>query len=204
MHIDKESIVWGPLMQRIKLDQSVIDFLWSGANAIRGVDELNAEHLLAGAMHDEWSYDFSAMNKFSHLIKPYIKSYTEDLSRHISKNVPDSWRLLALWVNFQKSGDYNPLHDHTGDLSFVIYLNIPEELKTEKKVLGYKGRGPDPGSITFVHGDTRPPFYDARKFFLPENGDMFIFPSCLYHTVNPFKTEGITRVSVSGNLVFNV
>lgn len=202
MDINKESITWGPLMQRMKLDSSIIDFLWEGANNVRGVEVFNAEHLLAAGMHDEWSFNPAALVDFSELIKPYVRSYCEDLSKHISRPVPYNFHLHALWVNFQKCGDYNPLHDHSGDLSFVIYLQIPEELKTEKEVLGYKGQSPTPGSITFVHGDTRPPFYEARKFYLPEVGDMFIFPSCLFHTVSPFRTEGVTRVSVSGNLSF--
>ena len=55
----------------------------------------------------------------------------------------------SLWVNYQKQHDFNPLHNHRGNLSFVSYLNVPEELKTEKERYNMIGNGPIPGSIMF-------------------------------------------------------
>ena len=33
--------------------------------------------------------------------------------------------LDELWVNFQKEGEFNPIHDHNGAFSFVIWMKIP-------------------------------------------------------------------------------
>ena len=33
--------------------------------------------------------------------------------------------LSKMWVNYQKQCEYNPLHDHTGVYSFVIWMKIP-------------------------------------------------------------------------------
>ena len=33
--------------------------------------------------------------------------------------------LKSVWVNFQKKYEFNPLHDHTGIISFVIWIDVP-------------------------------------------------------------------------------
>ena len=35
------------------------------------------------------------------------------------------------WVNYQKAGDFNPLHKHTGIYSFVIWLKVPTDSKEQ-------------------------------------------------------------------------
>ena len=42
-------------------------------------------------------------------------------------------------------------------------------------------------------------FYISANNFVPEVGDMFIFPASLHHYVNSFKSNG-ERISISGNL----
>ena len=55
-------------------------------------------------------------------------------------------------VNFQTCGEFNPPHDHDGNLlSFVIYLSIPEPLKKNNEE--YKGRSCGPGGIQFMYGE---------------------------------------------------
>ena len=82
------------------------------------------------------------------------------------------------------------LHNHVGDLSIVLYLQIPTYTDT---VLG---TAPAPGSITVSWGD-------SKKTFEPKEGEMFIFPSGLHHMVMPHKTKGAERVSLSANLYYN-
>ena len=93
----------------------------------------------------------------------------------------------ALWINYQKQYDYNPPHDHDGKLSFVIYCQIPDELKAENKA--YDGRSGGPGSIQFTYGEgTRDAITYQSQF--PEVGDMYIFPAWLKHYVRlPFKSD---------------
>ena len=102
----------------------------------------------------------------------------------------------ALWINYQRQFDFNPPHDHDGKLSFVIYCQIPDELKAENKA--YTGRSGGPGSIQFLYGEgTRDAITYQSQF--PEVGDMYIFPAWLKHYVSPFKSD-CTRISVSGNI----
>ena len=103
--------------------------------------------------------------------------------------------LSALWINHQKSNEYNPPHDHDGKLSFVIYLQIPEELKKEHET--YKGKSCGPGGIQFLYGNGPRDCVTYQTAF-PEEGDMYIFPAWLKHWVAPFKSDCV-RISVSGN-----
>ena len=104
--------------------------------------------------------------------------------------------LSGLWINYQKPNDFNPPHDHDGKLSFVTYLQIPEELKKENQA--YKGRSCGPGGIQFIYGNG-PRDCVTYMSFLPEENDMFIFPAWLKHWVAPYKSD-CTRISVSGNV----
>jgi hypothetical protein len=56
--------------------------------------------------------------------------------------------LTSLWVNFMKKHEYNPPHDHADQLSFVIFLDVPKEIKEEAKA--FKGQSGGPGSLSFV------------------------------------------------------
>ena len=104
--------------------------------------------------------------------------------------------ISALWINHQKAGEFNPPHDHDGKLSFVTYLQIPDELKKEHQE--YKGKSCGPGGIQFIYGDGPRDCITYQSFF-PEEGDMFIFPAWLKHWVAPYKSDCV-RISVSGNI----
>ena len=47
--------------------------------------------------------------------------------------------LDKLWINFMKKGEFNPVHDHSGNISFVIYTSVPKEILMENK--NFKGKG---------------------------------------------------------------
>ena len=108
--------------------------------------------------------------------------------------------LKSLWVNFQKQYEYNPPHDHSEALSFVIYLKIPEALKKENKE--YVGTSRGPGSIMFTYGEGGRNFITYQSHF-PEERDIFVFPASLKHSVAPFVSP-CERISVSGNALDSI
>jgi hypothetical protein len=116
-------------------------------------------------------------------------------------NMP--FKLGTLWVNYQKKYEYNPIHDHSGVYSFVIWIKIPYNLKDEEK---------NPSSInssrnTFAEFS----FHYINNFGqivqfpikVDENyeGNIVLFPSELKHSVTPFYTSNEFRISVSGNIM---
>ena len=95
-----------------------------------------------------------------------------------------------LWVNFQTANDWQPVHNHDGDLSFVCYLDIPKGIYEET---------PEAGSLYFNYGERQKGSNNVWGPIKPTNGDFFIFPSWLNHYVYPFRSPG-QRVSMSGNI----
>jgi len=88
------------------------------------------------------------------------------------------------------------LHTHTQCThSFVLYLQIPPEIKAERQSTLAETK--DPGTISFHHGEKRKYYSDCHTFF-PEVGELFIFPASLKHMVAPFRSN-VERVSVAGN-----
>ena len=57
-----------------------------------------------------------------------------------------------------------------------------------------------PGQIDFVYGSGDLGSTGSHKH-VPETGDILLFPSQLKHIAYPFHTEGVTRVSMSFNIV---
>lgn len=110
------------------------------------------------------------------------------------------------WVNFQKKHEFNPLHNHTGVFSFVIWVDIPFFAEEEKKAQGSKNSNfACAGSFVFYylssHGRIMAFEVPADK---THNGTMMLFPAEMQHAVYPFYTSDEYRISVAGNLVFDI
>jgi uncharacterized protein (TIGR02466 family) len=97
------------------------------------------------------------------------------------------------WANVSRAGDYNKVHNHPGAVwSGAFYV-----------ALGNRDKEPaGNGCIEFV--DPRPGNHHAFKVVVdPKPGQLLIFPSWLYHYVNPFRGTG-ERISIAFNTVAEV
>ena len=130
--------------------------------------------------------------------KKYLDTYVVGYNKwRQGSHILQKQKLKALWINYMKADEFNPPHDHYGDLSFVIYPNIPKELIEENKE--YKGRSCGPGAVTWMYGQGDHQYIKVVPR-MPETGDLFIFPASLQHWVFPFKSN-VERISISGNLL---
>lgn len=106
--------------------------------------------------------------------------------------------LESIWVNFMKAFEWNPPHEHTGALSFVIYIDNPvddfQELQHETQK---ESNAPSAGKIMFRYGENHP-FSRNKMYMRPKAKDILIFPAWLEHQVFQF-TQDVTRISVAGN-----
>lgn len=109
------------------------------------------------------------------------------------------------WINFQKATEYNGLHNHSGILSFVIWIKIPftvEEENNHPSLIHSKNK--HGGSFMFHYPD--PINGNVTTHIIPADvnfeGKMIIFDSRLRHCVNPFYTSSDYRISLAGNLIF--
>ena len=137
------------------------------------------------------------VDNFQDYFIPYFKKLQDELDPNYYYGMnpfKEVW-LASLWINFMKQGEYNPPHNHDGDFSFVLYLQVPKELEEENKK--FKGQGTGPGIISFMYGEEQKGIRTAQGI-APALNELWIFPATLKHTVPPFKSD-VERISISGN-----
>ena len=185
---------WGPCVVKVKITDDFKKLLLTEARK----NKLDYTDKLAGILDKETGYSDESKTLIVPEISRYLGVYDQMFEKFINKPYQKKphYIMTALWINYQKQNDFNPPHDHDGKLSFVIYLQIPDELKKENAT--YKGKSCGPGGIQFVYGDG-PRDCVTYQSFMPEENDMYIFPAWLKHWVAPYKSDCI-RISVSGNV----
>lgn len=113
--------------------------------------------------------------------------------------------LDKIWVNFQKKHEFNPLHQHEGIYSFVIWLNIPYDLEDET-AQPHTINSPVSlaGSFTFVYAESNS--LKLKTHVLPldkkSTGSICFFPAYLSHCAYPYSTSNEERISISGNIQY--
>ena len=140
-------------------------------------------------------------NYLSLLIKQYDAGSQGYISSTSIIDTPTQPKLSSLWVNFQQKHEFNPPHDHSGLLSFVIWMKIPYNLSDEA-VLFPNVRGTSNASkFGFLFHDSQGRINTKYLSVDKEwQGTIAIFPSTLTHWVNPFYTSDDFRITVSGNV----
>ena len=186
---------FGPILVKYKLNNEFINTLLTKGTK----SNIDISSKLAGHIDNEKEFSKQDIEWFLNETQEIFLNYVEYLKKNSLKNSNvKTVSLKKLWINFMKKGEFNPIHHHTGDISFVIYTDVPDELKIENK--NFKGIGSGPGTINFLHGEMSNS-YKTEYNMLPSTGDMFIFPASLRHYVPPFKSDCV-RSSVSGNFKF--
>ena len=113
--------------------------------------------------------------------------------------------LSRMWVNYQKQCEYNPLHDHTGVYSFVIWMKIPTKQEEQDKI-SFSSEANTKKNSTFqiLYNNFLGQPTTITYYMNPEcEGTMFFFPSQLQHQVYPFYNCDEDRISISGNILLN-
>lgn len=198
--VELRTFLFGPVLSHTTLNKSFIKELKSrGDNA-----DLDFRDKLAGHIEKENEYSQDDRDWFINETADIFKTYVNKLTKHSLTEVAGrpsitGVNLHSLWINYMKKNEFNPIHDHAGDISFVIYLQVPSELKKENE--SFVGVGSGPGCICFYYGE-KSLNYRSQYHFIPNEGDMFLFPASLRHMVSPFRSD-VTRISVSGNLSFD-
>ena len=117
-----------------------------------------------------------------------------------------SLSLESFWANYQYKHEFNPLHNHGGAFSFVIWMKIPYNCEDQNKAKFLKGTDDGqkvPGTFYFEFLNM---FGDITQSVFPMSpemeGTMLFFPAKLRHGVHPFYECDEKRISISGNLGF--
>jgi hypothetical protein len=169
-------------------------------------------HKLAGNIEHEYDLFNNAelVNYITNLYSPLIIKHQNTNNYFSSLKVlkTDADLILtSLWVNFQRKNEFNPLHNHTGVYSFVLWYDIPYSIEDEKDLAHSKDSNSNvPGHFGFIKLDSNV-IGGISQTWLPVdktwNFKTALFPSTLLHCVNPFYTSDRYRITVSGNFSLN-
>ena len=122
---------------------------------------------------------------------------------HIKKNEsPPKFVMDRFWVNYLKQYEFNPLHNHSGLFSFVIFMKIPTHWEEQHTLNFDNFRAQVASDFMFVWSEHTENFLRTHYFSLsPEDeGRMLFFPATLKHMVYPFYETKEERITVSGNI----
>lgn len=193
-----------------QLSSQTIDIFWKLIDEAKN-NPVNMNSILAGQissslrlnMHSQDLKDFNQQT-IPKLVNTYIETFK---SIPVKYNNADRENLTLeledLWVNFQKEHEFNPIHDHNGAFSFVIWMKIPTSSKEQNASLISSNSGTKGliSNFSFVYtdilGNIGNYVYAMEKNI---EGYMVMFPSRLHHQVFPFYDNQESRVSISGNL----
>ena len=191
----------------VKLDKGIIDDLWLLVDKAKKENK-NKRSDLAGNITSSLEMENATflMPTLKEITQLYEKKYGSGfhpLGSYINDHVIS---LDSLWVNFQFENEFNPIHNHNGAYSFVIWMKIPTEFSEQKELPFVKGSN-DPESVsnfaftfTNIIGDINQIIIPMGKDF---EGRLVFFPSRLKHLVYPFYGTDESRISISGNLSFS-
>lgn len=195
----------------VDVPTEILDVLWQEVKEIEVSNFTGSNphnQYLAGNLEKEFELKKSlpVMNDFVAKIAPmYWRNYNSDMAKkkHLIDTIADTNK-KSLWVNFQKKGEVNPIHAHTGILSFVLYLKIPYSFEEEHALpSNIKSNNPMAGAFQFVYCDQYVPG-GVNTFNIPTDkmytGKMIIFSAHLKHMVYPFYTSDDYRISIAGNI----
>ena len=190
---------FGPAIAEVEVEESFVKNLNDYTNRIISDNEksfkLDAGKKLAGQVKQEFEIENDFFNSkieniLTGLIREYIyKSFEKKAISYeeFSKNFKIRYR--NKWIVRQFENEYNPLHSHTGNVSGVCYLLLPDDFgsKSQKS----KRNNPN-GHIALTHGSEQ--FISpAIRLIKPIVGKFIFFPNYLLHTVYPFKGNGERR-----------
>ena len=186
---------------KLKLDDKELKFLWDMINE-RG-EKINDR--LAGNIDSSYEiYDKGGWFTENVLLECGIK-YEKNYGNIWSK-VPITgshpFTLSSMWVNYQKQYEFNPLHDHTGVFSFVIWMQIPTDYEDQKQISIAKDSNVDVVSNFVLNYHNTLGMIAQHVYAMSKEmeGTMLFFPSQLMHCVYPFFNCNKDRISISGNL----
>jgi hypothetical protein len=201
-----EFLITGPQIMKTKVSMDLVDLLLKkGEESVQKNLSWSDKRLMRCIKKAFWYEDLD--NWFAPLIQPHISDYINwsierDCALMLSgiSELPSSLntKVTDLWINYQQKNEYIVPHIHSASLSFVIWLEIPEELKNEPLLSSTF----TPGAFNISYGEAQS-FSRFQASFLPEIADMLIFPAYCEHYVHQFKSD-VTRISVSGNVQIDV
>lgn len=178
---------FGPLIAKVTVPPSLIDRLNAYADGIVSADRGSEFPLPQNLVFD--GGEESLARQTARLIARYLAGVDGTRVQEVNFEV--------FWVVSQYAGTPSPVHFHSGDISGVMYLKVPEICDEEKEEAKTYISGRQAGYINFLIGGKQP-YSRSVISFKPQVGDFYLFPGWLLHGAEPFRGTGERR-----SLAFN-
>jgi hypothetical protein len=210
---------FGPIIMETMITEQVHEILVNRADQLRNGTHPNSDintetndyrSRLAGCLSEEYSYEGALTHEEMNIVEDeltllaaHFTGCAHQAGKIKKRLVRDKSKIIMqkpLWVNYMKAGEWNPSHNHTGDISCVTYLKVPKEISEENEKGEHTkvSNTPSAGRIEFQFGNVGMPYSSGGYIRTPEERKIFFFPAALSHMVYPFKSD-TERVSMSVN-----
>ena len=188
---------FGPSIAKVAMPKEIVSNMNQYVDDLSNNEDkmvkLDHGQYLAGNVTNELRLDIEFMKKIK---------WAEFLATSCEKWLLDGhnitlrrFDIISSWIVKQYKNDYNPIHYHSGQISGVGYLKVPEkigEYSQKNKKLNQNGK------LVLIDGSKR--FVCSPTYVItPQVGDFYFFPSYMMHTVYPFTDTSEERRSVSFN-----
>ena len=188
-----------------KLSDKEMEYLW---RCIHNRKTSSYKSTLAGNIHESNELTDTSNWFWINTLLPLCENYSKEffnIGKTIPVNQSHPYYLKSWWVNFQKQNEFNPIHDHTGVYSFVIWMKIPtKHSEQNKNPIGLNSNAKVISLFQFHMIDILGNLLSHSYGMNPKiEGTMLFFPSQLNHSVNPFYNCDEERISISGNISLN-
>ena len=192
---------FGPSIAKVKIPDNIVnemnDYTDNIINNKSKSKELDFGTQLVGNVHQEFHLDVEFMKKidWANFIARVCAQWIKIES---GKELKD-FKIIKSWIVRQFKNEYNPAHFHTGHVSGVGYLKVPNNLGT---TLQKAKRFNQNGRLELI--DSSPKMMSKGNYIIqPKVGDFYLFLAYLLHTVYPFAETDEERRSVSFNAVLD-
>ena len=188
---------FGPPIVKIKIPEKTIEemnmFVDEMIRDKEKLEKYDEGPKLAGNV----SQEFLMTTEFMQRIKwaEFLASSCNDWVRKEKQIKLKKFYIIKSWIVRQFKNEYNPIHYHSGDISGVGYLKVPNsmgETLQKNKQINHNGK------LILIDGSKKL-FSSPTYAITPRVGDFYLFPSYLMHTVYPFSGTDEERRSVSFN-----
>jgi hypothetical protein len=171
---------FGPMIAKLRAPAELVERINGYADGLAAPDQ-NSEFLLPQGFLAAGG-EQSLASHTARLIRRYLA--------RLEDTAVEGVRFENFWVVSQYAGTPSPVHFHSGDLSGVLYLKVPQVDAGEEERTYISGR--EAGYINFLIGGKQR-FSKSLISFRPQVGDFYLFPGWLLHVAEPFRGRGERR-----------
>ena len=188
---------FGPTITRTYLDDDIYNkFLEITDDLLLDANRENVGDKLAGKIEEQINIPLYTLIEYGlkDFLLESVEFYLDVVFESLERDPPKrKTKLITCWFNSMYKYEWNPIHVHSTDLSAVIILKVPKELKEGE------------GTLSFTNGSYRiiPELEHSTQVFLSKEKHFYLFPARLHHAVNPFTCEGERRtISFNTNIAY--